>query len=458
KRRVSPAAQSKRNRLHLHLTDDQGWRIAIDDPADNPSGIAYGLLTRVGGATAMTERGTEPATTGFYTKADYREIVRFAGENGMTVVPEIDLPAHTNSALHSIPQLNTPGARPALQPGQTTVPHNGTGAVGYSSLDAAAAVTYEFTRHVLTEIAALTPGPYLHIGGDEAHVTSHADYTKMVEAFSGQVADLGKTVVGWNEYAGSALPKDRAVVQYWNGDRARVAAAVNDRGAQVILSPASTTYLPQKQDSRQPQGGLWACGTPCGLDRHYQWDPGAYIPGIQESSVLGVESALWGEFIRKPRQAEYYAYPRLLASAEAGWTPQARRDFGEFKERLADAGDRLAVQGVNFFPTADVPWRVAARGDDVKARVGEPVKPGWTVIAPGADGVSATVRWSDGQEQDVTPVTSRAGSIPDMWLNGPYTAAAERTFSTPGTYTATLTVTVPGRDPVESALTVKIDS
>ncbi|WP_327092992.1 beta-N-acetylhexosaminidase [Nonomuraea sp. NBC_01738] len=455
---IETAAQYKLNRLHLHLTDDQGWRIAIGDPASNPSGIDYGLLTRVGGATAMTERGTEPARSGFYTKDDYRAIVRYAGEHGMTVIPEVDLPGHTNAALHSIPQLNTAGAKPQPQPGESTVPHNGTGAVGYSSLDARGAATYEFTKHVLTEIAALTPGPYLHIGGDEAHVTSHADYTTMVDAFTAQVAGLGKTVVGWNEYAGSALPLNGSVVQFWNGSRDAVANAVNARGAQVVLSPAQHTYVPQKQDPRQPQGGTWACGGVCGLDRHYNWDPGAFIPGIRESSVLGVESALWGEFIRRQRQAEYYLFPRLLATAEVGWTPQARRDYAGFTTRLSKAGQRLAVQGVNFFPAADVPWRMAARGADVTAAAGAPARASWTLIAPGraAADLVAEVAWSDGQRENVTLTTERAGSIADMWLNGPFAATSARTFTTPGTRTATLTVRVPGQAPVTATLTVTV--
>lgn len=141
-------------------------------------------------------------------------------------------------------------------------------------------MTYEFVRQVLTQIAAMTPGPYLHIGADEAYVTSHADYTAMVDAFTAQVATLGRTVMGWNEYAGTALPRNNAVVQYWNGDRTAVANAVTTRGAKVVLSPAPHTYVPQKQDARQPLGGTWACGGVCGLDRHYNWDPGTFIPGV----------------------------------------------------------------------------------------------------------------------------------------------------------------------------------
>ncbi|NUS06205.1 MAG: family 20 glycosylhydrolase [Nonomuraea sp.] len=455
---IDAAAQFKINRLHLHLTDDQGWRIAVGDPAANPSGIDYGLLTRVGGTTAMTDRGTEPGITGFYTKADYTEIVRYAAENGMTVIPEIDVPGHVNSALHSIPQLNTPGAQPRLKPGETTVPHNGTGAVGYSSLDAAAPVTYEFAEHVLTEIAAMTPGPYLHIGGDEAHVTPHADYVRMVDAFTAKAKSLGKTVVGWNEYAGTALPQGEAVVQFWNGSLAAVAGAVRDRGAKVILSPAAHTYVPQKQDPRQPQGGTWACGGVCGLDRHYNWDPGAFVPGVAESSVLGVESALWGEFIRRVGQAQYYSFPRLIATAEVGWTPQDQRDYAGFRTRLSAMGGRLTVQGTNFFPTADVPWRLQVLGRPVTVRIGRPAGASWTITAPGlaSAALKASIVWSDGVREEVTPATAREASIPDMRVNDAFTAVSGRTFAEPGTYTATLTVRPPGLAPVTGDLSVTV--
>ncbi|MFI0349234.1 family 20 glycosylhydrolase [Actinomadura sp. 9N407] len=459
---IDTAAQFKINRLHLHLSDDQGWRIAVGAPPSNTSGIDYPRLTSVSGATAMTYNsagklmGTELGIPGHYTKADYTEIVRYAGAAGMTVIPEIDVPGHTNAALHAIPQLNSAGSKPRPEPGQPTVPANGTPDVGYSSLDAANPVTYEFTRQVLTQIAAMTPGPYLHIGADESHNTSAADYTTMVNAFSGQVNALGKTVIGWNELAGTALPPNNSVVQYWNGGKAAVADAVRSKGAKVLLSPAAHTYVPQKQDARQPQGGTWACGGPCDLGRHYGWDPGTFIPGVSEESVLGVESALWGEFIRRLPQAQYYSYPRLIATAEVGWTPQSRRDYPGFTRRLAEAGGRLTVQGVNFFPAADVPWRTAATGTDRTVPAGSPSDATWTVTAPAAETLTGTITWDDGVREDVTLTTARRASIPDMRANGTFTAVSKRAFGAAGTRTATLTVRPAGGEPVEATLTVTV--
>ncbi|RXZ48765.1 beta-N-acetylhexosaminidase [Agromyces fucosus] len=459
KRLIDSAAPLKLNRLHLHLTDDQGWRIAMDVPAENPSGIDYDALTTISGATAMTYSptgtlmGTELGHTGFYTKEDYREIVEYAGENGMTVIPEIDLPGHTNAALHAIPQLNSAGSNPKPLPGETTAPHQGTGQVGISTFDADNEHTYTFITEVLRQVAELTPGEYLHIGGDEAHTTSHEDYVEMVDFATATVADLGKTVVGWNEYASTNLPQDAAVVQLWTGNGASTRDAVDTRGAKVILSPANKTYMPQKQDSRQPLGGTWACGGPCTLENAYNWNPATQIPGVAEESILGVEAAFWGEFIRGVDQAQFYTFPRLLATAEAGWTPQDGKVLAEFIDRVGQLGPRMTAQGVNFFPTSTVDWRVdaaptVAGGGD--AAVGSTVDIGWRVIAPdtAAADVAAELVWDDGQRQPVALVGTAVTDIAAMTMNSAYAGTSGRGFETAGAHVGRLEVTVGGGEPV----------
>ena len=459
KRLIDDAATLKLNRLHLHLTDDQGWRIAMDVPAENPSGIDYDALTTISGATAMTYSptgalmGTELGHTGFYTKDDYREIVEYAGDNGMTVIPEIDLPGHTNAALHAIPQLNSAGSNPKPLPGETTAPHQGTGQVGISTFDANNEHTYTFITEVLRQIAELTPGEYLHIGGDEAHTTSHEDYVEMVDFATATVADLGKTVVGWNEYASTNLPQDAAVVQLWTGNGASTRDAVDTRGAKVILSPANKTYMPQKQDSRQPLGGTWACGGPCTLENAYNWNPATQIPGVAEESILGVEAAFWGEFIRGVDQAQFYTFPRLLATAEAGWTPQDGKVLAEFIDRVGQLGPRMTAQGVNFFPTATVDWRVDAAptvGGVGDATAGSPVDIGWRVIAPdtAAADVAAELVWDDGQRQPVALTGTAVTDIAAMTMNSAYTGTSSRSFETAGVHVGQLEVSVGGGEPV----------
>lgn len=461
KRLIDSASPLKLNRLHVHLTDDQGWRLAMETPDENPSGIDYNLLTEVSGATAMTYNhqgelmGTELGHTGFYTKAEYRELVEYAADNGMTVIPEIDLPGHTNAALHAIPQLNSAGSSPKPEAGSDTAPRQGTGDVGNSTFDANNPATYEFISTVLRQLAELTPGQYLHIGGDEAHTTSHADYVKMVDYANAQVADLGKTVVGWNEYAGTALPQDDAVIQYWNGGGAPISAAVKDHGAKVIMSPASKAYFPQKQDARQPLGGGWACGGPCTLEMAYNWNPSTQISGVGEDAVLGVEGAFWGEFIRGVDQAQFYSYPRLLAIAETGWTPQSEKNTAQFLERVGESGPRLALQGVNFFPTTTVDWQTSAApairvssglnsAPHSKAKAN--VKMQWRVAAPATDAGEVTARlvWDDGVAEDVALTASGTTDIAAMTLNPVYTAETQRKLSTPGERTVELEVSVAG--------------
>ena len=175
---IDHLARYKLNHLHLHLTDDQGWRIAVD---------SWPRLTTVGGAT---EVGGGPG--GHYTKADYRRIVAYAAARHITVVPEIDLPGHTNAALVAYPELAPDKIAPP--------PYTGT-EVGFSYVDPADERTYDFVADVLGEVAALTPGPWLHIGGDEAFKVHGRGYTGFVERVQRIVADLGKTVVGWHQLA-----------------------------------------------------------------------------------------------------------------------------------------------------------------------------------------------------------------------------------------------------------------
>ncbi|GAB3801065.1 hypothetical protein GCM10028798_16490 [Humibacter antri] len=473
---IAEAARFKIDAVHLHLTDDQGWRIAMNTPADNPSGIDYSLLTSVSGATAMTtndqgrQLGTELGHTGFYTQADYKKIVDFAADNGVTIVPEIDSPSHSNAALHAIPQLNGGGSAPAPAAGSSTAPANGSPDVGYSSLGANNPATYEFVKQVLTQLAAMTPGPYVHIGGDEADTTSSVDYTKMVDAASQDVAATGKTVIGWNEYSGTDLPAG-SVVQFWNGAAAPVATAVQNHDAKVILSPASKTYYPQKQDARQPQGGTWACGGACTLENAYAWDPATFLAGVDESHVLGVEGAFWGEFIRGVSQAEFYSFPRLLATAEVGWSQQADRNTAQFLDRVGRLGGSMQLQGVNFFPTATVGWALGAVGavsspSAAPAAKTAAVTPAasaagtqvaWTVTAPGAalGQLTASVSW-DGQ--DASPVALSGTAVTDiaaMTLNSTYSAVSSATLA-PGDHTATLTVTPAAGVPITATVAVTV--
>ncbi|MFJ5553399.1 beta-N-acetylhexosaminidase [Streptomyces sp. NPDC093225] len=330
-RYVDQLALYKVNTLHLHLSDDQGWRIVVDSW---PRLAAYGGSTQVGGG-----RG------GYYTKADYREIVAYAASRYMEVVPEIDTPGHTNAALASYARLNCDGvARPR---------YTGT-AVGFSSLCVPKAVTYSFLDDVLRELSALTPGRYLHIGGDEAQATTAADYAAFMARAQPLVTRRGKTVMAWHQLT-AAKPVRGAVAQYWGpgGTEAQLVAAAA-AGTRVVMSPATHAYLDMKYTASTPVGTRWAGFVE--VDRAYAWDPATLVERMPARGVLGVEAPLWTETVRTADALEYLAFPRLPGIAEIGWSPAATHDWTAYRARLAAQGPRLTALGVDYYRSPLVRW------------------------------------------------------------------------------------------------------
>jgi hexosaminidase len=334
-RYIDLAAMYKINTLHLHLSDDQGWRIAINGW---PRLTTYGGSTAVGGGKG-----------GYYTQSDYQQIIRYAAARYMTVVPEIDGPGHTNAALASYAQLNCDGKAPPLYTGTE---------VGFSSWCIAKPVTYELLDDVLGQLARLTPGPYLHIGGDEAHSTTPADYATFIEKVGPIVSGHGKRMVGWNEIGAAKIPPG-SVAQYWNTAKGSESGTQTARdavaqGAKVVMSPANHAYLDMKYDESTPIGQDWAALIE--VKDSYEWDPARLVDGVAEKDVLGVEAPLWTETLVTSDDIDYMAFPRLPAIAEIGWTPQAQRTWSDFRVRLAAQGPRWSVMPVHFYRSPQVPW------------------------------------------------------------------------------------------------------
>ncbi|MGA5354699.1 beta-N-acetylhexosaminidase [Streptomyces thermodiastaticus] len=335
KRYIDEIALYKFNTLRLHLSDDQGWRIAIDSW---PRLATYGGSTQVGGGPG-----------GYYTKDDYREIVRYAASRYLEVVPEIDTPGHTNAALASYAELNCDGVAPPLYTGTS---------VGFSSLCVDKDITYTFLDDVIREVAALTPGRYLHIGGDEAHSTSHEDYVTFMDRVQPIVATYGKTVIGWHQLT-ATTPAEGALVQYWGTDstsdseKEQVARAARN-GTGVILSPADRIYVDMKYTPDTPLGKSWAGYVE--VQRSYDWDPGSYLPGVPASAVKGVEAALWTETLSTSDELDYMAFPRLPGAAELGWSPAATHDWDTYKVRLAAQAPRWDALGIGYYRSPQVPW------------------------------------------------------------------------------------------------------
>ncbi|HEU5332395.1 MAG TPA: beta-N-acetylhexosaminidase [Actinocrinis sp.] len=330
-RYIDEIALYKIDYLHLHLSDDQGWRIAVNSW---PNLATYGGSTEVGGGPG-----------GYYTQADYSAVVTYAQSRYITVVPEIDMPGHTNAALASYAQLNCDGVAPALYTGTD---------VGFSSLCVSADVTYTFIDQVVGELAALTPGPYLHIGGDEASSTSASDYATFIGRVQQIVAAHGKTVVGWHDITNTTLLPS-TVAQFWDtttSNSAVAAAAAN--GTKIIMSPANHAYLDMKYTKKTTLGQNWAGYTD--VNKAYGWNPGAYLSGVGESSVAGVEAPLWTETIVTSADMDYMAFPRLPAIAELGWSPWSTHSQSAFDQRLGAQGPRWKAMGVNYYHSTQILW------------------------------------------------------------------------------------------------------
>lgn len=335
KRYLDLMALYKLNRLHLHLTDDQGWRIEIK---------SWPRLATVGGSTQVGG-----GHGGYYSQGEYTEIVRYAAERHIVVVPEIDMPGHINAALAAYPELTCDGRAPALYTGIE---------VGFSSLCTTKEIVYRFLDDVIGEVAALTPGPYFHIGGDEAAATPEAEYRGFVERVQALVARHGKRMVGWEEIAAAALTPS-TIVQYWNthGHNVDLVRAAALRGSQVILSPASRTYLDMKYGPDCPLGLDWAGYVE--VQDAYDWEPCAIVPGLPDKCILGIEAPLWTETVQSMADIEFMAFPRLAGHAEIAWSDAQHRSWEEYRRRLAAHGARWQGLGVNFYRSPQVTWMEA---------------------------------------------------------------------------------------------------
>src|SRR4051794_14107717 len=318
----------KINRLHLHLADDQGWRIEIK---------SWPELARRGGAS---EVGGGPG--GYYTQEQYADLVQYAASHFVTIVPEIDMPGHTNALLSSYADLNCNGTAPATYTGTE---------VGFSALCVDLDVTYKFIDDIVREIAALTPGPYFHAGGDEVKTLTPDQYRRFVERVQTIVQSHGKQMVGWDEVSVATL-LETSIVQHWRPDASKQLLAGSPH---LLLSPADRAYLDMKYDDSTLLGLNWAGNV--SLQKAYDWDPEALVPGARAGAVVGVEAPVWSETLTNMRDVEFMAFPRLPAVAEIGWTPQAQRSWNTFKERVAAQAPRWTALGINFYRTPDIQWR-----------------------------------------------------------------------------------------------------
>lgn len=322
-------AEQQLNVLHLHLSDDQGWRIEIP---------GWPELT---GRSSGTAVDGDPG--GYYTLADWAEISSYADRHGIAVIPESDLPGHTNAARHAVPGLNPDGRTPD--------PYTGI-EVGFSTLSTAAALTERYIEQIVTQLAALGRG-WVHIGGDESKATPHDQYRILVQQAVDAAHRAGARVMAWQEAADLLAAGD--VVQVW--DKAIGYQGVLDaaaRGVRVVLSPGDHAYLDMKYDPDCRLGLSWA-GT-IELRDALEWDPRQIIPGLDPAAVIGVEAFLWTETLRTRDDLSYMLLPRLAAFGEVARDGSGVGRWQEFAPQVADQARGWTERGLRWHRSPGVDW------------------------------------------------------------------------------------------------------
>jgi hexosaminidase len=463
---IDQASADKINVLHLHLSDDQGFRIVIN---------GFPNLTTIGGQGSVGTGGRVMDPGGYWTQADYQAVVADAAAHFMTVVPEVDSPGHNNAIIMS--EYNDT-ANPLLDghPQDINCGANNppvwdyTEDVGYSAMCPASNNTWAIMSAIIGQLAAMSPGPYYDIGGDEVPTTllSQSQYASFVNQESGIVQGQGKTVMGWADIAGTGTNlSGPSVAEYWNPASGSTSGTITateavQKGMKIVMAPASHAYLDQKYRRNVPAslGLTWACTKGCDVDQFYNWDPGTYVTGVTDANVMGVEGAMWGETVTNLSDVDYMVFPRLPALAEIGWSPKADRAsvrsaaYKDFIGRLAAQGARWLAAGENFYPSTEVPWTLALAApnlaadsqDHVSGTVATLAAPGY---APSA--VTAAINWGDGTSSAGTV----AGTAPTATtVNSLYTVAGAHTYAKPGTYQATVTVSASGATSVTAHFTV----
>ncbi|BAC95505.1 N-acetyl-beta-hexosaminidase [Vibrio vulnificus YJ016] len=360
KRLINLLAHYKFNTFHWHLTDDEGWRVEIK---------AFPALTEVGAWRGVDE-AIEPQYThisqrygGFYSQEEIKEVVAYAAQRSIMVIPEIDVPGHCRAAIKSLPEM-------LVEVEDDTVYRS---IQNYSDnvLNPGLSTTYQFLDGVLEEIAQLFPAPYVHIGADEvphgvwsnspscqALMKQHGyqDYKELqghlLRHAEQKLRSLGKRMLGWEEAQhGDKVSKD-TVIYSWLSEEAAVNCA--RQGFDVVLQPAQTTYLDMTQDYAPEEPGVdWA--NPLPLEKAYNYEPLANIPADDpiHKRIWGIQTALWCEIINNPERMDYMVFPRIIALAEACWTQKEHRDWNDFLSRLKGHLPLLDKQGIKYRQ----PWK-----------------------------------------------------------------------------------------------------
>lgn len=334
-------ASLRLNVFHWHLTDEPGWRIEIKK---------YPKLTQIGAIGNFHNPNAAPQ---FYTQEDIKEIVDYAAERKIMVVPEFDMPGHATAVCRAYPEFSG----------------GGEGRWKHFTFHPCKEETYQFISDVMDEIALLFPSPYIHIGGDEVHYGNQSWFTDtniqrfikdkglvdekgLEHYFIRRVADIvaskGKTMIGWDEIIDAGISSDKAVVMWWRHDREHQLVKALENGYRVILTPRRPMYADFIQFGSHKIGRQWNGYNPIENVYHFP-EPLSHLIKEYKDQILGVQMSLWTEHIADGKRLDYMTFPRLIALAEAAWTPEKVKECSLFMQRLPVFLEFLDTLGIYYF-------------------------------------------------------------------------------------------------------------
>ncbi len=356
---IDNIAMHKMNTFHWHLTEDHGWRIEIKQ---YPKLIEIGAwrdgtqFSRFQGDINKNPHG------GFYTQDQIREVVKYAQERYITIIPEIEMPGHATAALSAYPELSCTGG-PFIIPD-----HWG---IQKEIFCAGNEQTFEFLENVLAEVADLFPSPIIHIGGDEAPKDrwkacakcqkrikdenlkdEHELQSYFITRIEKFVNSKGKKIIGWDEILEGGLAPN-AMVMSWRGEKGGIAAAKLKH--EVIMAPNTYAYFDYHQGEHdlEPRG----FGNLLTLEKVYSYEPRHESFTDEEAGYIkGVQGNVWAEFIHTPEKVQYFAFPRAAALAEIAWSPSSKKDWESFQKRIEDQYKRYELAGMNYSTSAYDVW------------------------------------------------------------------------------------------------------
>lgn len=353
KRYIDLLVMHKMNRFHWHLTEDQGWRIEIKKYPKLTEISAFRDETVVGHALRSEVYDGEPYG-GFYTQEEIKEVVKYAKERHVTIIPEIEMPGHSQAVLAAYPELGCTGGPYEVET---------TWGIFDEVYCAGKEETFEFLQNVLDEVIELFPSKYIHVGGDECHKDRWEEcphcqkrieeeglenedqlqsyFIKRMEKY---LKSKDRKLIGWDEILEGGLAPE-ATVMSWRGVKGGIKAAKQRHD--VIMVPTDHCYLDYYQ--ADPKTEPLAIGGLVTLQDCYAWDPVPKELNKDEAKhILGVQGNLWSEYIKTSDYAEYLAYPRAIALAEVGWSDKENKDYEDFEKRLKQHFKRLDQLNVNY--------------------------------------------------------------------------------------------------------------